>query len=93
MSMFVGTEDEKVSNSGTTDNWYMQRSTDGNVMFIYLYSNVFIQYYYIVVYNIRNLGKCLTLHCSRSLSCINEYMAIKSGEYMQEQHSRRNCSI
>ena len=35
----------------------------------------------------------VTLHCSRSLSCINEYLAIDSGGYVYEQPSRINCSI
>ena len=34
-----------------------------------------------------------TLHCSSSLSCINEYLAIDSGGYVCEQPSRINCSI
>ena len=34
-----------------------------------------------------------TLHCSSSLSCINEYLAIDSGGYVYEQPSRINCSI
>ena len=34
-----------------------------------------------------------TLHCSSSLSCINEYMATDSGGYVYEQPSRINCSI
>ena len=32
------------------------------------------------------------LHCSSSLSCINEYLAIDSGGYVYEQPSRINCS-
>ena len=34
-----------------------------------------------------------TLHCSSSLSCINEYLAIDSGGYVYEQPSCINCSI
>ena len=34
-----------------------------------------------------------TLHCSSSLSCINEYLAINSGGYVYEQSSRMNCSV
>ena len=34
-----------------------------------------------------------TLHCSGSLSCINENLAIDSGEYVYEQLSRITCSI
>ena len=34
-----------------------------------------------------------TLHCSSSLSCINEYRAIDSGGYVYEQPSRINCRI
>ena len=34
-----------------------------------------------------------TLHCSSSLSYINEYLAINSGGYVYEQPSRINCSI
>ena len=33
-----------------------------------------------------------TLHCSSSLSCINDYLAIDSGGYVYEQPSH-NCSI
>ena len=37
--------------------------------------------------------ECLfTLHCSSSLSCVNEYLAIDSGGYVYEQPSRINCS-
>ena len=33
-----------------------------------------------------NLGQVFfTLHCSSSLSCINEYLAIDSGDYVYEQ--------
>ena len=35
----------------------------------------------------------VTLHCSSSLSCINEYMAIDSGGYLYEQPLHINCSI
>ena len=34
-----------------------------------------------------------TLHCSSSLSCLNEYLTIDSGGYVYEQSSRINCSI
>ena len=34
-----------------------------------------------------------TLHCSSSLSFINEYLAIDSGGYVYEQPSRINCRI
>ena len=34
-----------------------------------------------------------TLHCSSSLSCINEYLAIDSGGCVYEQPSHINCSI
>ena len=34
-----------------------------------------------------------TLHCSSSLSCINEYLATDSGGYVYEQATRINCSI
>ena len=34
-----------------------------------------------------------TLHCSNSLSCLNEYLPIDSGGYVQEQPSHINCSI
>ena len=34
-----------------------------------------------------------TLHCSSSLSCVNEYLAIDSGGYVYKQPSRINCSI
>ena len=35
----------------------------------------------------------VTPHCSSSLSCINEYLAIDSDGYVYEQPSRINCSI
>ena len=34
-----------------------------------------------------------TLHCSSSLSCRNEYLAIDCGGYVYEQPSGINCSI
>ena len=34
-----------------------------------------------------------TLHCSSSLSCVNEYLAIDFGGYVYEQPSHINCSI
>ena len=34
-----------------------------------------------------------TIHCSSSLTCINEYLAIDSGGYVYEQPTRINCSI
>ena len=34
-----------------------------------------------------------TLHCSSSLSCVNEYLALDSGGYVYAQPSRINCSI
>ena len=34
-----------------------------------------------------------TLHCSSSLSCINEYLPIDSGGYVYERPSRINFSI
>ena len=42
-----------------------------------------------------NLGwaSFFTLHCSSSLSSINEYLAIDSGGYVFEQPSCMNCSI
>ena len=42
---------------------------------------------------VKNMGKFFTLHCSSSLSCINEYLAIDNGGYVYEQPSRINCSI
>ena len=35
----------------------------------------------------------ITLRCSSSISCINEYLAIDSGGYVYEHPSRINCSI
>ena len=35
----------------------------------------------------------VTVHCTSSLSCINEYMAIDSGGYVYEQPSPITCSI
>ena len=34
-----------------------------------------------------------TLHCSSSLSCINEYLAIDSGGYAYEQPSHIHCGV
>ena len=34
-----------------------------------------------------------TIHCSSSLSCINQYLAIDSGGYVYKQPSCINCSI
>ena len=34
-----------------------------------------------------------SIHCSSSLSCIHEYLAIDSGRYVYKQPSRINCSI
>jgi len=34
-----------------------------------------------------------TLHCSSSLSCLNEYLAIDNGGFMYEQSPSLNCSI
>ena len=42
---------------------------------------------------VKTLSEFFTLHCSSSLSCINEYLAIDSGGYVYEQPSRINCSI
>ena len=42
---------------------------------------------------VKTWGKCFTLHCSSSLSRINEYLAIDSGGYVYEQLSRIICSI
>ena len=38
-------------------------------------------------------ARCFTLHCSSSISYINEYLAIDKGGYVYEQPSRFNCSI
>ena len=38
-------------------------------------------------------ARFFTLHCSSSLSYINEYLAIGSGGYVYEQHSRIKFSI
>ena len=38
-------------------------------------------------------ARFFTLHCSSSLSCIYEHLAIDSGGYMYEQPSHINCSI
>ena len=42
---------------------------------------------------VKTLGKFFTLHCSSSLSCLNEYLTIVSGGYVYEQPSRINCSV
>ena len=40
-----------------------------------------------------NLGHVsFTRHCSSSLSCMNEYLAVDNGGYLYEQPSRINCS-
>ena len=38
-------------------------------------------------------ARFFTLHCSSSLSYINECLAIDNGGYVYEQPSRINCSI
>ena len=38
-------------------------------------------------------ARFFTLHCSSSLSCINEYLAIGSGGYVYEQPSRINGNL
>ena len=38
-------------------------------------------------------ARFFTLHCTSSLSCIHEYLAIDSGGYVYEQLSRIKCSI
>ena len=42
---------------------------------------------------VKTVGKFFILHCSSSLSCINEQLAIDSGGYVYEQPLRINCSI
>ena len=42
---------------------------------------------------LKTWASVLTLHCSSLLSCINEYLAIHSGGYVNEQLLRINCSI
>ena len=42
---------------------------------------------------LKPLASFLTLHCSSSLSCINEYLAIDSCGYVYEQPLRISCSI
>ena len=42
---------------------------------------------------LKSWASFFTLHCSSSLSCINEYLAIDSGGYVYEHPSRINCSI
>ena len=39
------------------------------------------------------VGKFFTLHCSSSLSCVNEYLATDSNGHVYDQPSRINCSI
>ena len=34
-----------------------------------------------------------SLHCSSSLSCMNEYLAVSSGGYVCEQPSCINCNM
>ena len=41
----------------------------------------------------KTLGKFFHSHCSSSLSCINEYLAIDCDGYVYEQPSRIICSI
>ena len=42
---------------------------------------------------LKHWASFFTLHCSNSLSYINEYLAIDSGGYVYEQPSRINCSM
>ena len=42
---------------------------------------------------LKSWSNLFTLHCSSSLSCINEYLAIDNGGYVHEQPSRIKCSI
>ena len=42
---------------------------------------------------IKPWASVFTLHCSSSLSCINEYLAVDSGGYVYEQSSRSKFSI
>ena len=41
----------------------------------------------------QTVGKFFTLHCSGSLSCMNEYLAIDNGGYLYEQAAHINCSV
>ena len=45
------------------------------------------------VVELKSWASFFTLHCSRLLSCINEYLAIDSGGYVYEQPSRIKCSL
>ena len=47
----------------------------------------------ILCYGVKTLGNCFTLHCSSSLSCINEYLAVDSDGYVYKQPFCVNCSI
>ena len=42
---------------------------------------------------LKSWASFFTLHCSSSLSCINEYLAIDSGGYVHKQSSCINCNI
>ena len=42
---------------------------------------------------LKHWASFFTLHCSSSLSCINDYLAIDSGEYVYEQPLCINYSI
>ena len=42
---------------------------------------------------LKSWARFFTLHCSSSLSCINEYLATDNGGYVYEQPLRINCSI
>ena len=37
-------------------------------------------------------GQVFSLHCTSSVSCINEYLAIDSGGYVYDQPSGISCS-
>ena len=39
------------------------------------------------------IERFFTLHCSSSLSCMNKYLAIDNGVYVNEQRSCINCSV
>ena len=66
-----------------------QRSWDG----VWLNRSVREAKVQILCCGVKTLGKFFTLHCSSSLSCINEYLAIHGGGDVYEQPSCINCSI
>ena len=59
----------------------------------YLSTWLFLTQVKILSCSVKSWAMFCTLHCSSSLSCINEYLATDSGEYFYEHPSRINCLL